>query len=195
MKQQPRQHHLDRGRFQGGTMTIGAQARITLVLCSLSALAAGENLNIKPGLWDFTTVAKGNMMPTAEKAEMEKAMAEMPPEQRAKTEAYLKSMQAGTATRHKGCVTKESITKMSTFIVPGEDSGCKRTEIKTTSTIWEFREECAGSKGKTGGTVRVVAPNPETYTLEWTPGAGWEGSGSWKMSAKWLGADCGNVKP
>jgi hypothetical protein len=28
-----------------------------------------------------------------------------------------------------------------------------------------------------------------------TPGAGRNGGGSWKVSAKWLSGDCGNVKP
>jgi hypothetical protein len=178
-------------------MTIGAQVRVTIVFCMLSALAAGESLNMRPGLWEVTTVAKGDLMSTADKAEMEKALAEMPPEQRAKTEAYVKNLQGGGAkpTIQKVCVTKEAISKMSTMNLPGHDSTCKRTDIKSTSTIWEFREECSASSGKTGGTVRVVVANPETYNLEFTPGAGRNGGGSWKVNAKWLSGDCGNVKP
>ena len=177
-------------------MTISARVRITIVFCMLSATAAGENLNLRLGLWEVTSEGKGIVMQTADKAEMEKAMAEMSPQQRAKTEAYLKSMQAGMTTPPvKSCLTKEALSKMSTFNVPGEDSTCKRTEIKATSTVVEFREECSGSNGKTGGTVRVVAPSPETYTLEFIPGPGWERGGTFKMIGKWLSADCGKVRP
>lgn len=171
-----------------------------------SAAPAAEKLNIKPGLWEVTTTTEGKgstfaAMSAADKAAMEKAMAEMPPDMRAKTEAYLKSAQAKAPVNplppvRKACVTKEGISKTYMVDVGVDQAGCKNTILKSTSTTLETRGECIDSARKVSITMLVVAANPESWTntMEISGSAGL-GESKIKMSGKWLGAACGDVKP
>ena len=69
-------------------MKNNSRVRLTILSCMLSAAAAGQDLNLRTGLWETTTSmeTQGNPYPemTAAKiAEMERAMTGMTPYQRA----------------------------------------------------------------------------------------------------------------
>jgi hypothetical protein len=180
-------------------MATNAQVGLTVMLFMLAPPAAGEDLNLRAGLWEVSIVSDfSNFMPADQKARMEKAFAQMTPQQRAQAEAAMKNYQAnaGKPSITKACMTREGIAKMSTVNPPGRDSTCRRTDLKATSNVREFHEECSAEDGKkTGATVHVSAPNPETYLVEWTADPGSNVDAKFRISAKWLNADCGNVKP
>ncbi len=175
---------------------------ITLLFCLLSGRAAAENLNIKPGLWELTSTyeAKGTPpMPAAERAEMERNMAKMPPEMRAKMETAVKSSIANLAKPivKKSCLLKEDLDKALAFDGGRGDGTCTRTIVKSTPSVQEIRMDCSKGTQKSSGTLRMVAADPESWsgTMEGTISDTGGATGTKaKMSGKWLGADCGNVK-
>ncbi len=184
-------------------MFIDRRCIFTLLFCALSGHAAVENFNIKPGLWEVTMTheAKGTPpMPAAERAEMEREMAKMPPEMKAKMEAAVKNSLANLAKPvvKRSCLLKEDLNKPLDFDGGRGDGACTRTVVKSTSTVQEIRLDCSKGTQKSSGTLKMVAANPESWsgsmdgTMSDTGGATETKA---KMSGKWLGADCGNVKP
>ncbi len=131
---------------------------------------------------------------------MERAMAKMPPEARAKMEAAMKGGQSNASKPvvSRSCVLKEDLNKPFAFGSEKEDGSCKRTVVKASSTVQEIRLECMKGTQKSVGTVRIVAASSESWTgnidgtISDTGGATEMKS---KIVGKWLGADCGNVKP
>lgn len=177
--------------------------RFTTLFCLIALYAAADNLNLKPGLWEVTYVGETSgapPIPAAQKAEMEKHMAQMPPDQRAKMEAAVKSAQANLAKPvvKKSCVTKEDINKDLNLVGGAGDGNCTRTVLKATSTAQEIRIECMNGTRKSGGTMKIAAPNPESWTGTMDGSASDTGGAmqmKTKMSGKWLSSDCGAVKP
>jgi hypothetical protein len=185
-------------------MTINSRpTRLSLVFFFLIASAAAENLNIKPGLWEVTskTDAKGAPpISAAQREEMEKQLAQLSPENRAKAEAAMKAAQArqGQPVVRKSCITKEDLSKPLAFDGGRGDGSCTRTILKSTSSVQEVRLDCTNNAHKSGGTLRIVATNPEAWsgTLD---GSASDTGGAMTLkstvSGKWLGADCGSIKP
>ncbi|HWZ43653.1 MAG TPA: DUF3617 domain-containing protein [Candidatus Saccharimonadales bacterium] len=173
----------------------------TLVFFALLASAATDNLSIKPGLWEVTTSSESKGAPPvdpARKAEMEKMMAKMSPEMRARVEAAQKKSQAHMAGPNvrKSCVTKEDLS--GALGMPKEADKCTRTVIKATSSTQEIRVDCAQGEHKSSALLRVTATNSENWsgTMDTTiAAAGKDITVRTNMSGKWLGADCGDVKP
>ncbi|MBZ5523181.1 MAG: DUF3617 domain-containing protein [Acidobacteriia bacterium] len=138
----------------------------------------------------------------AQKAEMEKSMAKMSPEMRARIEAAQKASQANMAKPHvhKSCVTQEDLNKPLPFDNGKDDGKCTRTVLKATSSTQEFRVDCASDKYKSTATVHITASSSESWagTMDSTimPADG-KTNTVFKMnvSGKWLGAACGDVKP
>jgi len=176
-----------------------------LVLFSLTAVAAADNFNIKPGLWETTTSSQSQGLPAIppeQQAERDKMMAKMSPEMRARIEAARKKSQASAGVPHvsKSCVTREDLNKPMSFADAKEGGKCTKTVLKSTSSTQEIRVDCAGDRYNSTGTIRVTASNPENWsgTLETTltpVGGGSPITVKTNMSGKWLGSDCGDVKP
>jgi hypothetical protein len=167
---------------------------------------------------------QGNQYPEAteaQKAEMDRAMAGMTPEQkaqmarmRANMEEALKKIKKDGNQPHtssaKSCLTKEGLKEMSqemrpeNFGIQEYEKGCKHTIVKSTSSVRETRVDCADSEKKGSGTLLVVVADPETFTVSMetamSPASSPSGpqapfKGKFKMTAKWLAVSCGDVKP
>lgn len=176
----------------------------SLALFSLTAVAAGDKFNIKPGLWETTTASQSQgapAIPPEQKAQMDKMRAGMSPEMRAKIEAAQQKAQANAAVPHvrKTCVTAEDLNKA--WFLNEKDAGeCTRTILKSTPSVQEVRVDCKSDRYNSSGTIRITASNPENWsgTLETvlTPvGQGAPMTVKTNMSGKWLGDACGDVKP
>jgi hypothetical protein len=174
-----------------------------LVLFSLTAVAAADNFNIKPGLWETTTSSQSQgtpAIPPEQQAQMEKMRASMSPEMRAKIEAAQKKANSGAPHVQKSCVTKEDLNKPLAFDSGRADGNCTKTVLKSTSNAQEVRIDCSSDRYKSTGIARFTAPNPETFngTIESTltpVGKGAPITVKTSASGKWLGSDCGDVKP
>ena len=172
-----------------------ALAALAAVL--LSSTAAAQNL--KPGLWEVTQNMQGGGgagEAASAQARMQKEMAAMPPEQRKKIEEMMakqgmKSGAGGMSTRV--CMTKEMAERNE---VPAQKGDCKTTKQTKSGNTMKFAYACANPPSTGEGEYTYMgseaykskmvinttrAGKPETMTME--------GSG------KWLGADCGSIKP
>ena len=179
------------------------------ILSCCATWATAQDFNMKPGLWQFTSVGEGkgdpmSGMSPAEREQMEAAKAHMTPEQRAQMEAMMKQPMAamGTAAKPRigmACVTKENIRKdLARMGVNEPGSTCKTTSIRQTATVSESREVCSGSSnaGNSNATLLFELPSPETLigTAHTTmSGGGFEFN--LKITGKWVGPACGDVKP
>jgi hypothetical protein len=162
-----------------------------MLLAPLACRAAdtATPLDVKPGLWESTVNLQANGMPVIPEA----TLAQLPPEQRAKIEAAMKS-----ANTSQSCRTAESLSKPLSFgDRPG--SNCTRTLTSSSSGGMEFHMECVNGKVKTSGDGHVQVVSPELLKGEVTMSAtmpdGRTTNSKIVFSSKWLGPDCGSVKP
>ena len=183
--------------------------RFPLALAILSCCvtwATAQDFNMKPGLWQFTSMGEGKGDPMsgispADRKQMEEAKAYMAPEQRAKMEAMMKQSMAAMGTAKPrtsmACATKENIRKsIARFGVNEPGSTCKTTSIRQTSTVSESREVCSGNDSGSNTTLLFELPSSETLigTIHTTmSGGGYEFN--FKITGKWMGPACGDVKP
>jgi hypothetical protein len=158
-------------------------------LAGFAATASTESLNVKTGLWEVTSTAQSSGMPFD--------LSTLPADQRAKIEAAMKAQMAerGKPRITRECITKEKLEK-DLFTDKDLDPSCKRTTIASTATLQELKLECSGRQPMTGtlhfeavdpshvrGTIKMVAGGPgQTMNVDST------------FTAKWIGADCGDVK-
>lgn len=172
------------------------------LLLSLTLLACGAGAQtLKPGLWEVThkTQMGGHPKGDDAMAKMEKQLASMPPEQRKKVEAMMakngSSMAAapGGGMTVKVCMTKEMVERQE---FPSQQGDCKTTSQSRSGNTLKMVFAC--TKPPSTGESQITFVNAEAYTMKMavTSTAGgapqkidMEGSG------KWLGADCGSVKP
>lgn len=171
---------------------------LSLALFPLLAAAATERMNIKPGLWEITSQSSGAPAMSPERqAQMDAAMARMSPEMRARMEAARKQQAAPQVT--KSCITKEDVDRPFDFNNDKSQQNCTYTALKGTSTMQEVRVECSIGERKSTGIFHVEAPTPTAWNGTMDVTVSGKGSNDIKvkntMSGKWLGADCGDVKP
>jgi hypothetical protein len=153
-------------------------------------LAAGASraddvtpLNLKPGLWETTTVQERSGMPSIPP----ETLARMPPEQRARIE---------TMTGKAAPTTRQSC-RLENDLKPFTDDNtqsCKQTIVTSTSTKQEVKMDC--EKGTANVTVEAkdsehvnglvvmhMASNGRNMDMKIT------------ITAKWISSSCGDVKP
>jgi hypothetical protein len=146
---------------------------------------------IKAGLWQvhMDREVNGQKMP-----DMSEHLKNMPPEKRAQIEAMMKQHgvdMGGGPTQI--CYTKEMIEHS-----PWADmqTDCKPTFSSRTSSSWKWHTSCPKSGYEADGEAIFI--NSENYTVKSTSvsKAGDKvRNSSTNITAKWAGADCGDVKP
>ncbi|HVB33272.1 MAG TPA: DUF3617 domain-containing protein [Patescibacteria group bacterium] len=149
-------------------------------------------LNIKPGLWQTTMTSTVKGMPPLPPDE-EAKLAQLPPEQRARFEAMLRSQFGGTPQTHtwKSCTKKEDLNKY-----PFDDpkDKCTYTVLGSTSSTMDVQGTCrppdgykydftvhlkaAGSEHASGTGQMVISRGSQTMTANYSG------------SSQWIGANC-----
>jgi hypothetical protein len=154
--------------------------------------AAEPALDIRPGLWEMTTgggTAGGPAVPPD-------ALAKLPPQQRAQVEAAMG--QAGKPRVTRSCVTRRQLETGPSF-GQSEHMSCRRTVLKRSAGALDMRLECTGEgQQRTTSSFHFAAPTPETLagTVEVAMQSGPNATTSnQNVQGRWLGPDCGNVKP
>ena len=164
-----------------------------LALCTSAAWAQ----TMKPGLWEITNQMQGAA--GGQMAEMQKQMASMPPEQRKMMEDMMakQGMQMGKASGGgmavKVCMTKEMVERNE---VAQQQDGCTHTTSPRSGNTMKFAFVCTKPPSRGDGQVTFVSP--EAYTMQMkavTTVKGKEEAMDMQASGKWLGTDCGNIKP
>jgi hypothetical protein len=177
-----------------------AAIRITIAafaagLTASAAQAASIGLDVKTGLWEMTSTGKtkgatSSLLPTevlehlsaGVRRRIDSAMAE-----------GMKHVDKQRVT--KKCVTKETLKRGIKFN-DELDGACKDTLVSNTAEVMEMRLQCKDPRAD--GSYRLQAVSREEVSGTMTMKVN-SGSGSMTMTrdmhGRWLGADCGNVKP
>jgi Protein of unknown function (DUF3617) len=173
----------------------------SIVLGSLIALAVGVHglahaqspPPIKPGLWQVRGVrdVDGQRMP-----DMSEHLKNMPPETRRQMEAMMKQHgvdASGGARDMKVCLSRESIDPNQW---QGQMGTCKTEYLTRTATNWKWHTSCLEPASETDG--EATFNSAERYTVKVVTTAavmGQSRTSRMTLDSKWLGPDCGDLKP
>ena len=159
---------------------------------ALAAQSQPATPPIKPGLWEIkmATMTDGQAAP-----DMSERMKSLPPEARANMEAMMKQrgveMGGGGAT--KICQTREKLDKGSWH---DQSDRCKTTTSGQGTSTWKWNSVCTNPDSVVDGEATFA--NAENYTVKNTVRTTRNGQPHvMQMSgtAKWIAADCGDLKP
>jgi hypothetical protein len=176
------------------------------VLGSLITLAAVSGVHaiaqaqtappIKPGLWQVQTErevdGQRSRMP-----DMSEQLKNMPPEQRRQIEAMMKQrgvdMSGGNMNEMKICLSKDSVDPDPWQRNQGT---CKTDYSSRTATSWKWHTSCREPAAETDG--EATFNSSDSYTVKTATTMTVQGqprTTRMTLNSKWLGADCGDVKP
>lgn len=171
-------------------------AALTACLTVAAAHAASIGLDVKTGLWEMTSTGKTKGKPVSMLPA--EALEHLTPGQRAMINSAMSKGMKHVEERRvsKQCVTEKTLKRgIKLDDKPGK--GCKETLVSNTAKVMEMRLHCSGSPRGDGnyrfeavsreevrGTMTMkVSSDRNSITIKRT------------MSGRWLGPDCGNVKP
>lgn len=166
------------------------------VLAAACLPAAAQSL--KPGLWEMHNKMGGNPQMDKAMADMQKQLASMPPEQRKQMEAMMArqgvQMAAGKGggMAMKVCMSKEQAERNE----PPMQDGCKITNLQRSGSTTKMAYSCANPPST--GEGEFTFQGPEAYTSKMMVKSVVQGkteTTTMEGSGKWLGADCGSLKP
>lgn len=168
-------------------------ACLTGLALTLAASAQAQTPPIKPGLWQLHN---SRMSQGGQAMDMGAQMKNMPPEARKRMEEVMKQkgmdLGAGDGTM-KICMTKESLDQGNWR---GTQHGCTTDFKNRTASSWKWSAVCTNPPSESEG--EAVFTSPEAYTVKSkttvTRGAQKQVM-DMTVNAKWLGADCGGLKP
>ncbi len=172
--------------------------RIFFCLAAVAFCAAPAGAQtMKPGLWESTSKMGGSPELNKAMAQMQQQMANMPPEQRKQMESMMgKSgigMGAGGMTV-KMCLTQEMIDRGQ--VQRQQQGNCKTTITEKTSQSMKMNFSCTDPVSS--GEAVYTFQGDKAYTMTMriaTAAKGAASATSIDSSGKWLGSDCGEVKP
>lgn len=164
---------------------------------SLAAPALGQPVKMRPGLWEHThTMTSQTGRYEQGMAEMQRQMANMPPDQRRMMEQMMK--QQGVAMGPKGtsvrvCITKEDAERDQ---VPA-DEGCTSQVLQRSGATLKVKFSCAGPPPSSGES-EITFQGPTAYTGRGVFTTTIDGKPeriNMEQSGRWVAADCGTIKP
>jgi hypothetical protein len=176
------------------------KARPITVAAALSLIAGSTLAQGLPGLWEVTQKMGGN--PEMEKAiaDMQKQMAAMPAAERKQMEAMMGSKgmsmpgaAGGGATVVKTCVTKEMVERNQ---IPMHQGDCTSSVTGKTGNSSKMKFTC--TKPPSSGEGEFTFAGDKAYTMKMKINSLDQGkphSMTIDASGKWLGADCGSIRP
>lgn len=179
------------------------KANLAFVVFAIAASAIARSApaqELKPGLWEVTSKmssASGELEKA--NARMQKDLAGMPPEQRKLMEDMMAKqglkMGAGGPGEMvaKTCITAEMIERNE---IPAQQGKCRNTAKPRSGQTTKVSFVCTDPPSTGEGEFTVVSP--EAYTSKMvvrTTAQGKPETMNMDAYGKWLGADCGSVRP
>lgn len=170
---------------------------LPVALASPPSLAQSGAAKMSHGLWEhsFTVKSQGGRMEQAMK-DMQQALASMPPEQRRQMEAMLGQQGLGIGPKGntvKVCVSKEDAERDQP---PPAQDGCTQT-ARRSGNVWNVSFRCPGPPPSSGeGSITLQSATAYSGVMQVvTDVDGKPEKLQMTTSGKWLGSDCGNIKP
>ena len=165
---------------------------------ALPAQAQAQALNMKPGLWELNNQVSSSD-PTIQSAmsEMQKQLANMSPQQRQAMQQMMDrngvqiKLGAGGALQSRMCMTREMIARREFPVQEGE---CKQDFTPLSANRLKVAFSC--TKPRASGEGELTMDSDTSYRAR-VKIRSEERSGTVDMdvNGKWLGADCGSVRP
>jgi glutamate synthase domain-containing protein 2 len=157
----------------------------TLLLPLIAAAADFTPLAVKPGLWEVTMTSK-IQLPDA-------MLANIPPDRRVQMETMMAG-RGGQPTVVKSCLTKESLSRALDFSADAKKT-CQYKLVTSSASKQEVDVECTANGKTTVGKMTFEALSPESgrATMQMMQDGGTKMNMT--MNSKYLGPDCGDVKP
>lgn len=166
---------------------------VALGLVGLPVLAAAQGM--KPGLWEMSQKPQLDAAQQAKMEQAQKAMANMPAEQRQMMEQMMSqrgismSAMAGGVISVKTCVSKEQAERHEMPV--SENGRCKHDVQRSGKTV---RTHFVCTDPASEGDGEFTFDSPEHYSSKLSIKRG-DKTMSVSGEARWLGADCGSIKP
>jgi hypothetical protein len=170
------------------------------VLSCLALVVAAAQLPVPPvksGLWETKMSAldaEGHEIAAPEQA----ALSKMPPEARARMADAMKARGLSMPDANganKSCLTKETF-ESGRWQEMASEAGCTTKYSSLSGATWKWHSSCTSLKSESDG--EVVFSSQESYRVKVTTTATVMGKTNTRtriVQAKWLGADCGDIKP
>ncbi len=166
-----------------------------------AALPALANPGIAPGLWEQRMAMQGGDPRIAKQLEeAQRAMASMPPEQRKMMEQMMAQHGVGIGAGSGGpgmtlkiCISPEQAAKQE---LPPPGERCTHRITGRTANSLKFAVECPAEQARGEGET-VFSGNKAyegRFRMERNKGGATE-TMNMQVNARWLGADCGAIKP
>jgi len=155
--------------------------------------------NLKPGLWEISNRMKsGSGEIEKSMAQMKEQLASMPPGERRMMEEMMAKQGAGMGAGGPGaasriCLTKDMIERNE---LPADRGECRVTKQERRGNTIHVAYQC--SNPPSSGEGRYTVTSPEAYTMNMTVRTRVQGKSetvNMDGTGKWVGANCGNVKP
>jgi len=171
-------------------MTARNLLRCTIAFAvAMPLYALADSFNAKLGAWEITSTSmtSGMLIPA-------EALANMPPDQRARIE---KSMQArsGKPSTHvmKSCVTKSDLDQ-DRVLKSEDDENCKRKIISKSASKIVYEQTCKAPNASKS-TVKVETKTPESMeaVMDMVQ-VGGSGKIHVVIKGRWLGSSCAGIK-
>lgn len=169
-------------------------------LLALAGTASVSAQNMKPGLWEIATQMQGSGQMGEAMAQAQKEMAAMPPEQRkmmqdmmAKQGVQMGGPAAGGGMSVKVCMTQEMVDRNE---VGRQQPGCTHSYGQRSGSSMKFSYVC--TQPPSSGEGQVTFTSPEAYSMKMSSTSTVRGKPEkmdMQSSGRWLGSDCGTVKP
>jgi Protein of unknown function (DUF3617) len=179
-------------------MSLNSRNILAALALAVSAFAAQAQVS-KAGLWEVTTKLGGSAEMDQAMAQMQQQMANMPPEQRKQMEAMLAKQGMSMTSTPGGMLSKMCITKdmVDRGQMPVQTQGdCTSTTSNKSSTGMTVKFTCASPPSSGEGQYTFMGDSAYTMKMKInTQQQGKPAVTTMDSSGKWLGADCGNIKP
>lgn len=176
--------------------------RTILCLSLLSACSLASAQSMRPGLWEtaFTMKSQSGQMEQG-MARAQQEMANLPPEQRKMIEQMMaqKGVSMGGpggmgASSIRVCMSKEQAERLD---MPQRDSRCSQEIVQRSASGMKIRFNCAGDP-PTSGEGEISFLSPTAYSGRMVVNTQIQGKPermTMDQTGKWLGEDCGALKP
>ena len=173
----------------------------TLMCVAFAAPALAQSGKPKPGLWEYTMHMSGGGMNAdmgAAQQKMAAEMAKLPPDQRKMVEEMMAKRGVGSTpqggTTVKSCLTQEAVDRED---FGGQRGDCKQEVVSRTASAVSMKLACAGPPPSTGEAT-ITIQSPTAYAMKTVMNTTHDGKPvqmTLDGTGKWLGSDCGSVKP
>lgn len=182
--------------------TMFSHAALALAAAHMAApsIALADAPPIKPGLWEITAENQslnGKPLPDMS-AQMAEQLKKMPPDMRKQMEAHMKAkgvqmMPGSGQPTVRVCLTREMLDQDRWQQRQGD---CRNTDLTRSGSTWKWKFKCTQPAGE--GEGQTTFQGSDAYVTEMRMQMQRQGQAqqmTMKHRGRWVGADCGDVKP